>query len=182
LPAPLLTGRFCSVGGFKMFYSDYEPRKFEEKMMKTIYRTALIGVLFLILIMTINNTVFAGGKTIPQIIGEAKSQTTEITVDGVKKDMVAGRNFILLDVRTSEEFKAGHLPKAVNIPRGTLEFMIGKHYPQKARAALCAKTLSDMGYTNVKNLKGAFKAWGEAGYPIYNRHGEFKMISFEKKE
>jgi rhodanese-related sulfurtransferase len=99
----------------------------------------------------------------------------------------------LLDVRTSEEFKAGHLPKAVNIPRGTLEFMIGKHYPQKdaeivvycrtdARAALCAKTLSDMGYTNVKNLKGAFKAWGEAGYPIYNRHGEFKMIAFEKKE
>jgi rhodanese-related sulfurtransferase len=96
-------------------------------------------------------------------------------------------------VRTSEEFKAGHLPKVVNIPRGTLEFMIGKHYPQKdveivvycrtdARAALCARTLSDMGYTNVKNLKGAFKAWGESGYPIYNRHGEFKMIAFEKKE
>ena len=162
-------------------------------MMKTIHRTALIGALFLIIIMTINSTVFAGGKTVPQIIGEAKSQTTEVTVEGVKKDMIAGRNFVLLDVRTSEEFKAGHLPKAVNIPRGTLEFMIGKHYPHKdveivlycrtdARAALCAKTLSDMGYTNVKNLKGAFKAWGEAGYPIYNRHGEFKMISFEKKE
>ena len=162
-------------------------------MMKTIHRTALIGALFLILIMTINSTVFAGGKTVPQIIGEAKSQTTEVTVEGVKKDMIAGRNFVLLDVRTSEEFKAGHLPKAVNISRGTLEFMIGKHYPLKdveivlycrtdARAALCAKTLSDMGYTNVKNLKGAFKAWGEAGYPIYNRHGEFKMISFEKKE
>jgi rhodanese-related sulfurtransferase len=71
--------------------------------------------------------------------------------------------------------------------------MIGKHYPQKnadivvycrtdARAALCAKALSDIGYTNVKNLKGAFKAWGEAGYPIYNRHGEFKMVAFEKKE
>jgi rhodanese-related sulfurtransferase len=161
-------------------------------MMKAIYRIALIGALVLIL-MPINNTVFAGGKTIPQIIGEAKSQTTEITVEGVKKDMDAGRNFVLLDVRTSEEFKAGHLPKAVNIPRGILEFMIGKHYPQKdveivlycrtdARSALCTKTLSVMGYTNVKNLKGAFKAWGEAGYPIYNRHGEFKMIAFEKKE
>ena len=161
--------------------------------MKAIYRTALVGALFLFLIVTINDTAFAGGKTIPQIIGEAKSQTTEVTVEAVKKDMDAGRNFILLDVRTSEEFKAGHLPQAVNIPRGILEFMIGKHYPQKdaeivlycrtdARAALCAKTLSDMGYTDVKNLKGAFKAWGEAGYPIYNRHGEFKMVSFEKKE
>ena len=161
--------------------------------MKAIYRITLIGALVLIFTMTINNTVFAGGKTIPQIIGEAKSQTTEVTIEAVKKDMDASRNFVLLDVRTSEEFKAGHLPKAVNIPRGTLEFMIGKHYPQKdmeivvycrtdARAALCAKTLSEMGYKKVKNLKGAFKAWGEAGYPIYNRHGEFKMIAFEKKE
>ncbi len=162
-------------------------------MMKAIYRITLIGALVLIFTMTINNTVFAGGKTIPQIIGEAKSQTTEVTIEAVKKDMDAGRNLVLLDVRTLEEFKAGHLPKAVNIPRGTLEFLIGKHYPQKdveivvycrtdARAALCARSLSDMGYTNVKNLKGAFKAWGEAGYPIYNRHGEFKMIAFEKKE
>lgn len=161
--------------------------------MKAIYRIALIGALVLILSVTINNTVFAGGKTIPQIIGEAKSQTTEVTVEEVKKDIDAGKKFVLLDVRTSEEFKAGHLPKAVNIPRGTLEFMIGKHYPQKdmeivvycrtdARAALCAKSLTDMGYMNIKNLKGAFKAWGEAGYPIYNRHGEFKMVAFEKKE
>ena len=161
--------------------------------MKAIYRIALIGALVLVFAGTINNTVFADGKTIQQIIGEAKSQTTEVTIEAVKKDMDAGKNFILLDVRTLEEFEAGHLPKAVNIPRGTLEFMIGKHYPQKnveivvycrtdARAALCAKTLSEMGYTNVKNLKGAFKAWGEAGYPIYNRHGEFKMVAFEKKE
>ncbi len=28
----------------------------------------------------------------------------------------------------------------------------------------------------------AFKAWGESGHSIYNRHGEFKMIAFEKKE
>lgn len=162
-------------------------------MMKAIYRIALIGALILIFTLTINSTVFAGGKTIPQIIEEAKSQTTEVTVEEVKKEMDAGKEFVLLDVRTSEEFMAGHLPKAVNIPRGKLEFMIGKHYSQKdadivvycrkgGRAALCAKALSDIGYTNVKNLKGAFKAWGEAGYPIYNRHGEFKMVAFEKKE
>jgi len=160
--------------------------------MKAIYRIALIGALVLIL-MPITNTVFAGGKTIPQIIGEAKSQTTEVTVEGVKKDIDAGKNFVLLDVRTSEEFNAGHLAKGINIPRGTLEFLIGKFYPNKnreivlycrtdARAALCTNTLKEMGYTNVKNLKGGFKAWGEAGYSIYNRHGEFKMIAFEKKE
>ena len=162
-------------------------------MKKTVCRLTLLGMLFLGLIMSMNTIVLAGGKTFQQILGEAKSQITEVTVEQVKKDMDASKEFVLLDVRTSEEFKAGHLPKAVNIPRGTLEFLIGKHYPQKdveivvycrtdARGALCAKTLSEMGYANVKNLKGAFQAWGEAGYPIYNRHGEFKMVAFEKKE
>ena len=143
--------------------------------------------------METNVPVFAGGKTIPQIIGEAKSQITEVTVEEIKNDIDSGKNFVLLDVRTSEEFNAGHLPKGTNIPRGTLEFLIGKFYLNKdteivlycrtdARATLSTNTLKDRGYTNVKNLKGGFKAWGEAGYSIYNRHGEFKMIAFEKKE
>ena len=156
-----------------------------------INRIIIISFLFVI----IPNIVpaFAGDKTIPQIIGEAKSQITEVTVGEIKNDIDAGMNFVLLDVRTSEEFNAGHLAKGINIPRGTLEFLIGKFYPNKdteivlycrtdARAALCTNTLKEMGYTNVKNLKGGFKAWGEAGYSIYNRHGEFKMIAFEKKE
>jgi rhodanese-related sulfurtransferase len=161
-------------------------------MMKTIYRIALIGALVLILMPT-TYMVFAGGKTIPQIIGEAKSQITEVTVGEIKNDIDSGKNFVLLDVRTSKEFNAGHLAKGINIPRGTLEFLIGNFYPNKdteivlycrtdARAALCTNILKEMGYTNVKNLKGGFKAWGEAGYSIYNRHGEFKMIAFEKKE
>ena len=156
-----------------------------------INRIIIISFLFVI----IPNIVpaFAVDKTIPQIIGEAKSQISEVTVGEIKNDIDAGMNFVLLDVRTSEEFNAGHLAKGINIPRGTLEFLIGKFYPNKdteivlycrtdARAALCTNTLKEMGYTNVKNLKGGFKAWGEAGYSIYNRHGEFKMIAFEKKE
>ena len=153
----------------------------------------IIITAFLFVLIVTNVPVFAGGKTIPQIIGEAKSQITEITLVEVKNDIDAGKNFVVLDVRTLEEFNAGHLPKSVNIPRGILEFLIGKFYPNKdteivlycrtdARAALCTNALREMGYTNVKNMKGGFKEWGEAGYPIYNRHGEFKMVAFEKKE
>ena len=152
---------------------------------------AFMGVLALVLLLTNNVTVFASGKTIHQIIGEAKSQIAQVTVEQVKKDMDAGKKFVLLDVRSSEEFGAGHLSGAVNIPRGKLEFGIGRFFEDTeivlycridARSPLATKTLKDMGYTNVKNLKGGFKAWGEAGYPIFNRHGEFKMITFEKSE
>ena len=162
-------------------------------MKKTVCRVTLIGVLFLGVIMPMNATVLADGKTLDQIIGEAKSQIAEVTVEQIKTDMDSGKAFVLLDVRSPYDYEAGHLPKAVNIPRGDLEFMIGKLYPNKdtemvlycrlgGASALCTKTLMDMGYKNVKSLKGAFKVWGESGYPISNRHGEFKMIAFGKKE
>ena len=131
--------------------------------------------------------------TVPIIIKEAKLGISEVTVEDVKNDMDSGKKFVFLDVRTAEEFNAGHLPSSVNIPRGVLEFIVEKKFPVKEtnivlycrtdpRAALCTKTLNDMGYINARNLKGGFKAWGEAGYPVYNRHGEFKMVAFEKKE
>ena len=72
---------------------------------------------------------------------------------------------VLLDVREDEEFKAGHVPGAVNIPRGLLEFRIWKHfgYPAQVdmtrriyvqcqtggRATLATKQLQDIGFTNV---------------------------------
>jgi len=164
-----------------------------KKLNMAIVLVTIILISFLFVITATKVPVFASGKTVPQIIGEAKSQITVVTVEEIKNDISSGKNFVLLDVRTSEEFKAGHLPKGINIPRGTLEFLIGKFHPNKdtemvlycrtdARAALCTNSLKEMGYTNVKNLKGGFKAWGEAGYSIYNRHGEFKMIAFERKE
>jgi rhodanese-related sulfurtransferase len=88
-------------------------------------------------------------------------------VGEIKNNIDAGKNFVLLDVRTSEEFNAGHLPKCINIPRGASEFLIGKFYPNKdteiilycradARATLCTNTLKVMGYNNVKNLKDSY--------------------------
>jgi len=132
-------------------------------------------------------------KTVPQLIKNAKSQISEVTALELKNDLDAGKEFVLLDVRTAKEFDAGHIPKSVNLQRGLLEFLIGKKYPEKdtnlvlycrtdPRSALCTNALKEMGYSNAKNLKGGFKAWGEAGYSIYNRHGEFKMVAFEKKE
>jgi rhodanese-related sulfurtransferase len=128
-----------------------------------------------------------------QFVAAAKAKIVEVTPQQVKAEMDAGKPVILLDVRDSEEYAAGHLPKALNISRGLLEWKVGRMIPNRnanivlycrtdARSALATAVMREMGYTNAKNMKGAFKAWGEAGYPIYNRHGEFTMVSFEKKE
>jgi rhodanese-related sulfurtransferase len=72
---------------------------------------------------------------------------------------------LLIDVREDDEYKAGHVPGTVNIPRGLLEFRIWKKlgHPKTVdmshkiyvqcrtggRATLAAKGLQDIGFTNV---------------------------------
>lgn len=132
----------------------------------------------------------AAAKGPMDFVNAAKAQITEVSAAQVKADLDAGKQIILLDVRDKEEFDAGHLPNAVHISRGLLEFKVGGMLTDRnadivlycrtgARSALATHVLNQMGYVNAKNMEGAFKAWGTAGYPIYNRHGEFVMKAFE---
>ena len=89
---------------------------------------------------------------------------------------------VLLDVREDEEIKAGHVPGAVNIPRGLLEFRIWKHfgYPAQVdmtrriyvqcqtggRATLATKQLQDIGFTNVIAVIMNFEEWKKKGNPL----------------
>jgi rhodanese-related sulfurtransferase len=89
----------------------------------------------------------------------------------------AGENVFVLDVREAEEFKAGHIEGAVNVPIRTLA-QDGKNLPKdKAapiavvcksgiRAAYGTMTLKLMGYTNVKDLQGGMLAWEKDGLPV----------------
>lgn len=152
--------------------------------------SVLVGA---ILLPVFSGKVFAATKGPMDFVNEARTKITEVSAEQVKADLDAGRKFILLDVRSKEEFDAGHLPHARHVARGLLEFTIGRAVPDKnadlilycrtgARSALATLVLNEMGYVKARNMAGAFKAWGTAGYPIYNRHGEFVMKAFEVKK
>ncbi len=55
------------------------------------------------------------------LIANAKAQITEISPYDAKHESQDSVVY-LIDVRESEEYAQGHLPNAVNIPRGVLEF------------------------------------------------------------
>lgn len=71
---------------------------------------------------------------------------------------------VLLDVRTGQEYREGHIPGSKNIPLqeiGRADYMIPKkdtptfvHCLSGARSRQAAAQLSRMGYTNVKNIGG----------------------------
>ena len=89
---------------------------------------------------------------------------------------------LLLDVREEAEFKVGHVPGAVNIPRGLLEFRIWKQlgFPSNVdmsrkiyvqcqtggRATLATKQLQDIGFTDVTAVIMNFEEWQKKGNPL----------------
>lgn len=124
------------------------------------------------------NTSLALAKdmTAKDLVAEAKKNIVMISLSDAKAMFDKG-GVTFLDCRTSKEFKSGHIPGAVNISRGLLEFKIGKKIPDKntsvviycksgGRASLGCCNLVRMGYKNIKNIDGGWKAWTKAGYPV----------------
>jgi rhodanese-related sulfurtransferase len=119
----------------------------------------------------------AADKTPEQLVGEAKAAIREVSVADVRKMIDARENIIILDVRDRHEFAEGHMPGALNISRGSLEFKVGVIIPDKnARIVVCCgldlrspaatRTLNELGYRNAVNMTGGLKAWREAGYAV----------------
>lgn len=74
--------------------------------------------------------------------------------------------FTLIDVRTSEEYQAGHIQSALNIsyldidgnpPKTPKDSLIIVYCRTGGRSAHAKRTLEGKGYTNVVNFGGVFK-------------------------
>jgi len=81
-----------------------------------------------------------------------------------------------LDVRELDEFEQGTIPGAVFIPRGHLESKVENQLSNHdapvvvycaggTRSAFAAKTLAELGYTDVVSLAGGFGRWKNEGRP-----------------
>jgi len=134
-------------------------------------------------------------KNVENLWKPIKESQPHVTAIQFKKILDSDKEFILIDVRTADEYKAAHLPGAINIQRGLIEWVtprtiedtdipIYAYCRTGARSAFVTQRLIEMGYTDVTNIYDAFKGWVVAGYPVYNRHGQFTLDNeaFEKKD
>jgi len=128
--------------------------------------------------------------TIEQLIKDAREGVEFIGNDELIERINANPKLILLDVRTKDEFDAGHLKGATWIERGIAEFTLARTIRDPAaeiivyclkgnRSALVVKKLKQMGYKNVKNHIG-LEGWVKANLPIYNYLGEVKIVELRK--
>jgi molybdopterin/thiamine biosynthesis adenylyltransferase/rhodanese-related sulfurtransferase len=112
--------------------------------------------------------------TFRDLLSAAKAQITEIDTAAAAERIAGGAT--VLDVREPDEFDQGALTGVIHIPRGHLEAQIENRLTDKqaeivvycaggVRSAFAAKTLQELGYTNVLSMGGGFGKWKDEGRP-----------------
>ena len=120
---------------------------------------------------------------VKSLVAKAKSETKAVTPQQAF-DQLRARTAILIDIRDIRELqREGQIDGAFHAPRGMLEFWADPQSPYHKemfaqagnlilfcasswRSALAAKTLQDMGMTNIFDMEGGFNDWKSAGLPI----------------
>jgi rhodanese-related sulfurtransferase len=106
------------------------------------------------------------------LVAEAKKKITEISPHDAALELGCG----LIDVRSEEDWKAGHARGAKYFNRGEIEVEIEEEVPDLdqriicycgggSRSALVAESLQKMGYRNVRSMTGGFREWKAARLP-----------------
>ena len=116
------------------------------------------------------------------LVAMAKATIDECTVGELQ--MRLDDSVLLIDIREPAEYQRGHIPGAVPLPRGLLEFEIhglvdklGSEGPPEdcpiilycgtgGRSALATESLGKLGYRNVTSFDGGMVAWSQAGLPV----------------
>jgi molybdopterin/thiamine biosynthesis adenylyltransferase/rhodanese-related sulfurtransferase len=111
--------------------------------------------------------------TFRDLLANAKSQIVEVDTATAEARIEAGNVFVL-DVREPDEYDEGALADAVHIPRGHLEAQIESRALDRdqtivvycaggVRSAFAARTLQELGYSDVLSMAGGFGKWKDEG-------------------
>src|SRR3954467_490914 len=108
-----------------------------------------------------------------ELLKETKAQIREVDTAGAA-EAIARPGTVVLDVREPDEYQQGAIPGALHVERGNLESKIESrvadrstpiviHCASGIRSAFAAKTLQDLGYTDVVSMAGGFNKWKDEG-------------------
>ena len=116
-----------------------------------------------------------------EMVASAIKEAEIITIEDFNKKLESGISGILIDVREQEEYAAGHIPGAINIPRGVIEgklesenfeevYKVARPGKETAiylyckstnRSPLSAQSLKKLGYNKVTIIEKGFTGWSE---------------------
>jgi rhodanese-related sulfurtransferase len=122
---------------------------------------------------------------VSQLAATAKKQIKTIDMATFKSTFDKNDLGLIVDVREPEEYAEGYIPGAINVPRGLIELRIWAYvgFPDKTdlskkitlycgsgvRCILAAKSLQDLGFSDVTAVDMRISEWANAGYPLMKK-------------
>jgi len=141
--------------------------------------------ILLILFLPVSSLLLAAGPqpaAVSELVAAARQEVTQIDMAAFRKISETPGNALIIDVRDSSEYANGHIPGAVSIPRGQIEFNIWPFvgYPEHpdmateiylycslgGRSILAARSLQHLGLSRVTAVDMRLEDWEAAGYPL----------------
>ena len=106
-----------------------------------------------------------------------RAEVGETTPEDVKARLDEGARLALLDVREPDEVEHGVVPGAAILSRAHFESRVEDVLPDKdaevvvycasgVRSAFSARTLKELGYSNVSSMRGGFERWRDLGFDV----------------
>jgi molybdopterin/thiamine biosynthesis adenylyltransferase/rhodanese-related sulfurtransferase len=115
--------------------------------------------------------------TFDTLLRELRGKTPEVEPAALEADLRdPAKRPAMIDVREPDEHAQGMIPGTIHIPRGFLELRIERSVPDRqtpvvlycasgTRSVLAARSLTELGYSDVRSLAGGFTGWKRAGLP-----------------
>jgi rhodanese-related sulfurtransferase len=120
--------------------------------------------------------VLSGAMLVWPLVQRRLSPGTDVgTLDATR--LINSSNAVLVDVRETKEYEGGRLPNAIHIPLSQLKSrgdelarFVGKpviaYDAMGNRARMANSALAGVGFKEVYNLRGGYRAWKDAGLPV----------------
>ena len=98
-----------------------------------------------------------------------------ISVQTLKTKLDSQDDLVIIDVRSKDEFRQGHIKGAKSIPLPDLDNQLDTLPKDRPIAFVClsgfrsqkaTKQVLRRGFEHVSNVSGGMRSWNQAGYPI----------------
>lgn len=109
--------------------------------------------------------------------GVVEAEVFDVTPGEAEMLIETDRDLLVLDVRTEEEYDAGHLPRAVNVDYYAEDFAAQLDRLPKDRPVLvycrsgnrsgkALPVMDKLGFTEIRHMEGGWNAWAAEGLPV----------------
>ena len=143
-------------------------------------KNIIIAIILIVVLICIGCFIYKSSKTNKTTTSNNSTTTSaaktneirHVSMDDIVKIMDENKDYVIVDVRTPDEYKEGHIPNAINIPNETINETVYNKLKDKnqliliycrsgSRSRQAAYKMQKLGYTNLVDFGGIINLKGK---------------------